>query len=161
MCKIYKRILSLNSDYLKAPFHGKGINVEYLINDYKNSILEIVNFAKNKNIKTILVKQAYFVTPDIIDQINKYSVNELIEKYKKDYFLKKFNLDEINNFWIVLGTIINKNLDYFNKFENVIIVDPINKLTSSNLNFTDVIHLTPAGNYVLASETAKSILLKN
>jgi hypothetical protein len=52
-------------------------------------------------------------------------------------------------------------MDYFNKFENVIIVDPINKLTSTNLNFTDNLHLTPIGNYVLASEIAKSILLKN
>ena len=52
-------------------------------------------------------------------------------------------------------------MDYFNKFENVIIVDPINKLTSTDLNFADGIHLTPGGNYVLASETAKSILLKN
>ena len=160
MCKIYKRILSLNSDYLKAPFHGKGINVEYLINDYKNSILEIVNFAKNKNIKTILVKQAYFVTPDIIDQINKYSVNELIEKYKKDYFLKKFDLDEEVNFWSVLGTIINKNLDYFKKFDNVKIVDPIQKLTSTDLNFFDMLHLTPDGNYVLASEVFNSFVVE-
>ena len=160
MCKIYKRILSLNSDYLKAPFHGKGISVEYIIKDYKNSILEIVNFAKNKNIKTILVKQAYFVTPDIIDQINKYSVNELIEKYKKDYFLKKFDLDEEVNFWSVLGTIINKNLDYFKKFDNVKIVDPIQKLTSTDLNWFDMLHLTPVGNYVLASEVFNSLVVE-
>ena len=160
MWKIYKRTLSLNSDYLKAPFNRKGINVEYLINDYKNSMLEIVNFTKNKNIKTILVKQAYFVTPDIIDQINKYSVNELIEKYKKDYFLKKFDLDEEVNFWSVLGTIINKNLDYFKKFDNVKIVDPIQKLTSTDLNWFDMLHLTPDGNYVLASEVFNSLVVE-
>ena len=155
MRKIYKRILNLNSDNLKSPYHEKGVSEEYLVNGYKNSILEIVNFVINKNIKVILVKQPHnFFTRNILDEVNKFSTNELIEKYKKDYFLKKFNLDKIKNFWIVLGTIINKNLDYFNKFENVIIVDPINKLTSTNLNFTDVIHLTPVGNYVLASETA-------
>jgi len=162
MRKIYKRILNLNSDNLKSPHHEKGVSEEYLINGYKNSILEIVNFVKNKNIKVVLVKQPHnYFTRNILDEVNKFSTNELIEKYKKDYFLKKFNLDEIKNFWIVLGTIINKNLDYFNKFENVIVVDPINKLTSSNLNFTDTIHLSPTGNYVLANETAKSILLKN
>jgi lysophospholipase L1-like esterase len=162
MRKIYKRILNLNSDNLKSPHHEKGISEEYLINGYKNSILEIVNFSKNKNIKVILVKQPHiFFTRNILDEVNKFSVNELIEKYKKGFFLKKLNLDEIKNFWIVLGTIINKNLDYFNKFENVIIVDPINKLTSTNLNFTDNLHLTPVGNYVLASEIARSILLKN
>ena len=162
MRKIYKKILHLNSDNLKSPHHEKGVSEEYLINGYKNSILEIVNFVKNKNIKVVLVKQPHnYFTRNILDEVNKFSTNELIEKYKKDYFLKKFNLDEIKNFWIVLGTIINKNLDYFNKFENVIVVDPINKLTSSNLNFTDTIHLSPTGNYVLANETAKSILLKN
>jgi len=162
MRKIYKKILHLNSDNLKSPHHEKGVSEEYLINGYKNSILEIVNFVKNKNIKVVLVKQPHnYFTRNILDEVNKFSTNELIEKYKKDYFLKKFNLDEIKNFWIVLGTIINKNLDYFNKFENVIVVDPINKLTSSNLNFTDTIHLSPTGNYVLANEIAKSILLKN
>ena len=107
-----------------------------------------------------MVKQAYFVTPDIIDQINKYSVNELIEKYKKDYFLKKFDLDEEVNFWSVLGTIINKNLDYFKKFDNVKIVDPIQKLTSTDLNFFDMLHLTPDGNYVLASEVFNSFVVE-
>ena len=79
----------------------------------------------------------------------------------KFHFHVVFDLDEEVNFWSVLGTVINKNLDYFKKFDNVKIVDPIQKLTSTDLNFTDGIHLTPVGNYVLASETAKSILLKN
>lgn len=160
--KIYKRILNLNSDNLKSPYHPKGIAEKYLTNGYKEAILEIVNFAKIKKIKVVLVKQPHsFFTRDIINEVNKYSINELIEKYKTDYFLKTLNLDEIKNLWIVIGTIINKNLDYFNTHENVSIVDPIIKLTSSNLNFSDGLHLTPDGNHVLAKEIARSILLKN
>ena len=160
--KTYRKISNLNSDNLKSPYHPKGIAEKYLINGYKESILEIVNFSKIKNIKVVLVKQPHsFFTRNIINEVNKFSVNELIEKYKTDYFLKKLNLDEEKNFWLVIGTILNKNLDYFNKYENVAIVDPKNKLTSSSLNFADTLHLTPTGNYILGNEIAKSILLKN
>ena len=161
----YKIALRFLEKRVKDVINGKKPELLWLL-EHKPIFTAGTSYKENeilnKNIKVILVKQPQeFFTRNILDEVNKFSTNELIEKYKKDYFLKKFNLDKIKNFWIVLGTIINKNLDYFNKFENVIIVDPINKLTSTNLNFTDVIHLTPVGNYVLASETAKSILLKN
>jgi hypothetical protein len=158
--KIYKRILNLTSVNLKSPYHPKGISEEYLINSYKKSISEIVNFAKIKNVKVVLVKEPHrFYTRNIINEVNKLSIKELIEKYKTDYFLKKFNLDEIKNLWVVIGTIINKNLDHFDKDENVIIVDPIKELTSTNLSFIDDVHLSPTGNYILANEIAKSISL--
>ena len=55
----------------------------------------------------------------------------------------------------MLGAILNKNLDFFEKFENVIIVDPINNLLSNEENFVDYLHLTPTGNFILAKEISK------
>ena len=50
--------------------------------------------------------------------------------------------------------------DYFKKFDNVKVVDPIQKLTSTDLNSFDMAHLTPDGNYVLASEVFNSFVVE-
>lgn len=158
MLKVYKRFLNYNLDqnYLKSPFTPKGINENYLLNGYKSSLIEIIDFSKKNNIHVILAKQAYFFTPNIIDEVNNFSVLELIEKYKKDFFIKKYNLSEKENFWIVLGVILNKKLDELESFENVTIVNAVPELLKSKSNFYDYLHLTPDGNFILANEIYKS-----
>ena len=92
-----------------------------------------------------------------MQELDQFTVDELIKFYKQDYFLKKFNLNETVNFWSVLGTILNKKIDELSIYNNVIIVDPRKDLTSSEQNFTDYLHLTSKGNSVLAYEISKKI----
>lgn len=159
MFKAYKRVLnlSLKSDYLKSPFGKRGVREEYLKTGYTNSLIEIIEFAEQKKIGVILVKQAYFFENSIIEKLSQFSVDELINLYKQDYFLKKFDLEEAKNFWSVMGTILNKNLDELKVYNNVLIVDPVKVLTSSKKNFVDYLHLTPEGNSILAYEISKRI----
>ena len=159
MFKFYKRILnlSLDSNYLKSPFGNKGISEDYLRTGYTNSLIEVIEFAKQKQIEVILTKQAYLFDNQIMQELDKFTVDELIKFYKQDYFLKKFNLSETVNFWSVLGTILNKKIDELKIYKNVIIVDPRKILTSSEQNFTDYLHLTPKGNGILAYEISKKI----
>ena len=159
MFKIYKRIinLQLKSGYLKAPFTSKGINEEYLNSGYVNSLKEIIKFCEKKGIEVFLVKQAYYFNKNIIEELNNYPSADLIKNYKSDFYLKKYNLDEETNFWSVMGTVLNKNLDIFKDYKNVKIINPINALISSEKNFTDYLHLTPAGNFILATEISKEI----
>jgi hypothetical protein len=158
--KIYNKIYNynINTKYLKSPFHNKGISKEYLLNGYKNSLIEIIKFANEKKIKVVLVKEAYNFNSNIIEEVNIFSIDDLIEKYEKNFFIQKYNLDETSNFWIVLGAILNKKLDELTNFDNVIVVDPIKKLLKSKDNFTDYIHLTPRGNEILAKEIYNSII---
>lgn len=159
MLKLYKRILnfSLNSNYLKSPFSNKGVSEDYLRTGYTDSLIEIIEFAEQKKIEVILIKQAYLFDNQIMQELDQFTVDELIKFYKQDYFLKKFNLNETVNFWSILGTILNKKIDELNIYNNVIIVDPRKVLTSSEQNFTDYLHLTPKGNSVLAYEISKKI----
>jgi len=159
MLKLYKRILnfSLNSNYLKSPFGNKGVSEDYLRTGYTDSLIEIIEFAEQKKIEVILIKQAYLFDNQIMQELDQFTVDELIKFYKQDYFLKKFNLNETVNFWSILGTILNKKIDELNIYNNVIIVDPRKVLTSSEQNFTDYLHLTPKGNSVLAYEISKKI----
>ena len=160
MWKIYKRILnnSLRVEYLKSPFQKKGISEKFLLDGYKNSLKELIEFSGKRNIKVVLVKQAYNFEPNIINELNSFSVGELIKKYKEDFFLKKYKLTEEANFWVVIGTVLNKNLDKFSSYPNVRVVDPINELLNSKNNFTDYVHLSIKGNAVLAENIYKSII---
>ncbi len=150
--KIYKKFLNLkvNSDYFSTPFGGKGISEKYLTKGYENSLVEIINFAKEKKIEVVLVKQAYYFNPNILLELNDYSIEILIDEYKKDFIKKKYKINDEINFWSVMGSILNKNLEKFKNFDNVKIVDPINDLTQSKENFIDYLHLTPRGNKILA-----------
>ncbi len=157
--KIYKKILNLSiqSNFFATPFGGSGISEKYLIEGYKNSLIEIVKFAKDKNIKVILVKQAYYFEPNIILELNNYSIRNLLEEYKNNTFKDKYKLNDEINFWSVMGTVLNKNIDELKNFNNVVIVDPVKDLVNSGDNFTDYLHLTPKGNQILASNIYKKI----
>jgi lysophospholipase L1-like esterase len=159
LLKIYKRIINVttNTNFLKSPYGSVGISQEYLNSGYKNSLIEIIKFCEKNNIKVILVKQAYYFNPNISAEIDNFSISQLVEIYKNDYLIKKYNVEETANFWLILGTILNKKLDELKNFDNVIIVNPIPKLLQDKSNFTDYLHLTPQGNFVLANEIYKSI----
>ena len=127
MLKLYKRILNftLSSNYLKSPFGNKGVSEDYLRTGYTNSLIEIIEFAEQKKIEVILIKQAYLFDNQIMQELDQFTVDELIKFYKQDYFLKKFNLNETVNFWSVLGTILNKKIDELSIYNNVIIMENI------------------------------------
>lgn len=156
---VYKKFLnfSVDSKKLKSPFNKNGISKDYLINGYKNSIKEIVDYSKKNKIKVVLIKQAYYFEPNIFEELKIYTVNNLIELYEKNFFVSKYKIDEETQYYVVLGTILNKSLDEFNKFDNVIIVDPLKNLLKSKDNFTDYLHLTPNGNLILAQEIYKNL----
>ena len=159
MFKIYKRLINMNlkNGYLTSPWGGNRIPKEYLLNDYKNSLIEIINFSKKKETKVVLVKQAYNIKTQYLGNLNEYSVDELINIYENKSLHPKFNLEDKEIFWLLLGTILNKKIHELGDYENVIIVDPVEKLIENDSNFTDYIHLTPKGNRILAREIYKKI----
>ena len=54
MLKLYKRILNftLSSNYLKSPFGNKGVSEDYLRTGYTNSLIEIIEFAEQKKLRS-------------------------------------------------------------------------------------------------------------
>ena len=58
---------------------------------------------------------------------------------------------------MIFNTILNKNIDLLGYHSNVIIVDPINKMTVNSENFSDSFHLTTKGNKVLANEIFENL----
>ena len=154
MFKIYKRLINLNlkSGYVRSPISSKGVSENYLKYGYTDSLKEIIEFSEKNYIKVILVKQAYYFKENIFGFIEKYNNSELLEKYKQGFFKKNFNLDEEVIFWSLMGSILNRNLDNLKIYNNVVVVDPILNLVKEEDNFTDYLHLTPKGNFVLANE---------
>ena len=159
MLKFYKRMvnLKLSEGTLKTPWGGKGIPKEYLLYDYKNSLIEIINLSQKKKIKVVLAKQAYNIKPKIFLELNKYSVSQLIEMYNNDIINNEYNLNEKDVYWLIFGTILNKKMEELKNYNNVILVDPVEELLKEKSNFTDMIHFTPQGNFVLAKEIFKEI----
>tara|TARA_Y100001958_G_C21009752_1_gene390328 strand:- start:198 stop:785 length:588 start_codon:yes stop_codon:yes gene_type:complete len=157
--KIYKRIINsnLSGEKLKTPWGGEGIPKEYLLYDYKNSLLEIINFSLENNVKVVLTKQAYNIAPNIFLDLNNYTVNQLIEIYENDSLKNKYNLNEKNVYWLIFGTILNKKMEELDNNKDVILVDPIEELLKDKSNFTDMLHFSPKGNFVLAKEIFKEI----
>ena len=153
MFKIYRKILSANIDTKKiiSPFNEKiEHNIYYFTDQYPETIKQIVNLANKKKIKVVLIKQAVYFEPNIQKKMQNKSINELIEYLK---ILRQNPLEGLSyaeSFWIITITILNKHLDKFENYENVIIVDPVNKLILNKSNFEDYLHLSPAGNSVIA-----------
>ncbi len=163
MFKIYRKILSANIDTKKiiSPFDEKmEHNIYYFTNQYSETIEQIVNLAEKNNIRVVLIKQAVYFNPKIQKEIQDKSINELIEILQSLRQNPIYNLDYNESFWIITISILNKHIDKFKSFKNVLVVDPINKLISNKDNFEDYAHLTPAGNRVIA-ESIFQKLMKN
>ena len=160
LLKIYKRIvsLSLEANYLYSPYVDGGLREDYFINGYTDSLNEILKFCDKYDInKIVLVKQAYYINPEISKELLQYNVDELIDLYKQKYLIKKYGIEETSNLWLVLGTILNKKIDNFKNNKKVIIVDPVTKLIEDKNNFLDYIHLSKKGNEILAMEIFQAI----
>lgn len=157
--KTYNIIVNrkIKKNFLKSPFHKNGINEDYFINGYKNSLKDIINLSKLNNIKVVLIKQAYFLRPELKEIFDNLSSEELIKLYKEEYFIKNYKISKEDDFWLVFGNILNNKLDELENFENVIVVDPVSALLKNKNNFVDYLHLSPKGNFVLAREIYNKI----
>ena len=95
--------------------------------------------------------------PKITKELENFDIPDLIDKLKNRYLEKKYNISNVDSFWLITSSILNKNLDLFNNISNVKIIDPLDKLLQDKNNFIDYLHLTPQGNNILASEIFKVI----
>ena len=75
-------------------------------------------------------------------------------------FMLPINYRHFSKIYIVTQKTDISTINFSRKFDNVKVVDPIQKLTSTDLNFFDMSHLTPDGNYVLASEVFNSLVVE-
>ena len=159
MNKVYKRVsLKFNSQKkIVAPYTNSLIDENYFVYGYKSAISEIINFSKKNSIDVYLIKQAFYINPQITKELENFDIPDLIDKLKNRYLEKKYNISNVDSFWLITSSILNKNLDLFNNISNVKIIDPLDKLLQDKNNFTDYLHLPPQGNNILASEIFKVI----
>lgn len=158
--KIYKKILSSNIDSKKiiSPFNEKiEHNIYYFLEQYFNTIKQIVDHADKNEIKVILIKQAFYINPEVQKIIREKTLDNLIDTLQNLREIKTFDLSYKDMFWIVTITILNKQLEKFNHYKNVVVVDPIYDLIENKKNFEDFLHLTDKGNYILANSIFKKI----
>lgn len=160
--KVYRKVinLSIKSDEIISPYKNDiKHNIFYFTDQYYETLKEIINFSSKNSTKVVLVKQAFFFNPAIQKELQSNTFKENIELLKN---LKKNNLKQLNyhdSFWLITNATLNKIIDRFKNYENVIIVDPIDSLVSNKKNFTDYVHLSPEGNKILASQISKKISL--
>ena len=162
----YNRTLSLlldDKNKIISPFNPRNFHsIKYFQNGYKDQILRINSYCKEKGIKLVLIKQAYFIDPDFQKNIYSLSKDELIEKLI-NYNTEKEFTDKIELFWTYTNAILNKNLDEIAaEDKNIFIVDPTANLYSKNKLFhfqKDGLHLTEKGNYVIANEIFENLVL--
>ena len=181
----YKRIVSLTyneENKIVNPYNLRTIHLKnYFILKYFNQMNNIVSFCKKNNIKVVLIKQGFYpVYTDLKYQesLSKNSNSEIIEKllnYHKEInvtklrsnqeqlIIDKFTMDQkkiIDLFWIYTNIILNNILDEVKlKNPEIVVVDPTKKLKSEPSNFfEDGLHLTSAGNEVIAESVLISIV---
>ena len=143
-----------SKEKIPSPFAKNYHLKKYFSKKFLNQLINIANFAKSKNIKLVLIKEAYFVDLEFQKKIKLLSKPQLINRlvnYQTDSYENKVDL-----FWMLTYEILNKTLEDV-KLSNpeVIIVDPISKLFASekNVNFQkDGIHLSSKGNKIIAKE---------
>ena len=97
----YNRAISLlldDENKIISPFNPRNFHsIKYFENGYKDQILRINSYCKEKGISLVLIKQAFFIDLERQKKINLLSKDEIIEKlinYNKEKDLnKKFILD--------------------------------------------------------------------
>ena len=160
----YNKSVSLlldDENKIISPFNPKHFHSKkYFQNGYKDQILRINSYAEKKGIKLVLIKQAYFINPNLQAEINLLSKEEIIEK------LINYNTEinyplNVDLFWIYTNAIMNKNLDEINS-NNIIVVDPTPLLYAKNKKDffqKDGLHLIENGNKIIAEEIFKNLTL--
>jgi lysophospholipase L1-like esterase len=160
MFKIYRKILSSNIDTSKiiSPYDQKvEHNIYYFTDQYFDTIKQIVAYAEKFEIKVALIKQATYFNPKIQKKIQNKSLSELITILQTLRKNDLYGLDYEESFWIISIAILNKNLEKFSEYQNVVIVDPIEALLSNKENFEDYLHLSIKGNKILADKIFESL----
>ncbi len=161
----YNRVISLfldDENKIISPFNPKNFHsIEYFQNGYKDQIFRINSYCKEKGIKLVLIKQAFFINPDIQKKINSLSKEEIIKKLK-NYNKENESFNKKNLFWMYTNAILNKNLDEIaEKDDNITLVDPTPILYAKNkLDFfqKDGLHLNLQGNKVIANKIFESLM---
>ena len=153
--KTFREIKSkkIKNEGFVSPYNDKIIhNIYYFTDQYKNTLDDIINFASTKKIKTILIKQGFYINPKIQEKLNEKSIDELIQILTNAQKLNIDNLSYKDSFWIITNLILNKQMEKFRNNKNVILIDPVPKLLKDKNHFTDYLHLTSDGNEILAEE---------
>ncbi len=162
---VYNRAVSLfldDENRIVSPFNPRNYHsINYFQNGYKDQILRINSYCKEKGINLVLIKQAFFIDPNMQNNINLLSKEEIIKKlinYKND---KNYS-NKTDLFWMYTNAILNKNLDEVEaENENIILVDPTKKLYAKNkLDFfqKDGLHLNLQGNQVIANKIFEDLV---
>ena len=161
----YNRAISLfldDENKIISPFNPRNFHsIEYFQNGYKDQILRINSYCKEKDIRLVLIKQAFFINPDMQKKINSLSKEEIIQKLK-NYNKENNHFNKKNLFWMYTNAILNKNLDEIVANDgNIILVDPTTSLYAKNkLDFfqKDGLHLNNKGNQVIANKILESLI---
>tara|TARA_Y100000591_G_C21813899_1_gene689508 strand:- start:699 stop:1856 length:1158 start_codon:yes stop_codon:yes gene_type:complete len=163
----YNRALSFLLDEenkIISPFNSRNFHsIKYFQNGYKDQIRRINSYCKEKGVKLVVIKQAFFIDLDMQKNINSLSKEEIIDKLIN--YNKENDYSNIKNlFWMYTNAILNKNLDEIAaKDENITLVDPTKSLYAKNkLDFfqKDGLHLNLQGNQVIANKIFESLISK-
>ena len=163
----YNRALSFLLDEenkIISPFNSRNFHsIKYFQNGYKDQIRRINSYCKEKGVKLVVIKQAFFIDLDMQKNINSLSKEEIIDKLIN--YNKENDYSNIKNlFWMYTNAILNKNLDEIAaKDENITLVDPTKSLYAKNkLDFfqKDGLHLNLQGNQVIANKIFESLVSK-
>ena len=161
----YNRFVSLlldDKNKIISPFNPRNFHsIKYFQHGYKDQIKRINSYCKNKGIKLVLVKQAFFIDLNFQKAISSLSKDELLEKlidYKNDQeYANKTDL-----FWIYTNAILNKNIDELASTDkNIFIADPTPNLYSKNkIDYfqKDGLHLNEEGNFIIANEIFENLV---
>ena len=150
--------LGIESEKIVSPYNNKiEHNLYYFTDQYKDTLEEIIIFSKKNSIKVVLIKQAILFDSKIQNELSGKSISDLLHILKKLKNTPIFKMNYSDAFWVLTNTILNKNIDLLGHHSNVIIVDPINKMTENSENFSDTFHLTTKGNKVLANEIFENL----
>jgi len=164
---VYKRIVSkfynkenkIVSPYNPLAFHLKN----YFTSKYVNQMTNILNFCREKGIKVVFIKQAYFIDVKYQKKLESLPNEKIIEKLM-NYDQETTEVNKTDLFWIYTNVILNNLLEKIKKQnQDLILVDPTKKLYSfkKKINFLDDgLHLNIAGNKIIADEIMKLITEK-
>ena len=153
--KINRKIVSktISSDKIISPYNDKiNHNLFYFTEQYRKTLEEIIILSLKNDIKVVLIKQPFYIKPLIQKKLENKKIPELINLLKELRNIDFYGLDYHDSFWVLTNEILNKHFDEFAKQENVLIIDPTNKMLKDKSYFFDMNHLRPEGNAVLAEE---------
>ena len=161
----YNRAISLfldDENKIISPFNPRNFHsIEYFQNGYKDQILRINSYCKEKDIRLVLIKQAFFINPDMQKKINSLSKEEIIQKLK-NYNKENNHFNKKSLFWMYTNAILNKNLDEIVANDgNITLVDPTTSLYAKNkLDFfqKDGLHLNNKGNQIIANKIFENLM---